>query len=248
MKSEIAVTRRTTYRAEEAVTKLEKDKKDQDKLIDHMNEQIKKLNEQKALYTAQLTAQQEETLAAQQTLKEAAIEMDKIQASKKTLLEDWQKALQGMQRRDKALQAISDAIKAQEDVDWQLKSEMTGLKKEINQEAEISEKASFNLNKYKADNDSTEKKISDCELLMDKLSKQLGMLNDSVNSTNEEIKKLGIEKDTIHHQLLIVDKSIMRLHSETKKRMEDILNNISDQTTIEKSTANMQKKIEKTSS
>jgi hypothetical protein len=44
-------------------------------------------------------------LAAQQTLKEAGIEMDKIQASKKTLLEDWQKALQGMQRRDKALQA-----------------------------------------------------------------------------------------------------------------------------------------------
>ena len=44
MKSEIAVTRRTTYRAEENVTNLEKAKKGQDLLIDHMNEEIKRLN------------------------------------------------------------------------------------------------------------------------------------------------------------------------------------------------------------
>ncbi len=42
MKSEIAVTRRTTYRAEENVTNLEKAKKKQDLLIDNMNEEIKR--------------------------------------------------------------------------------------------------------------------------------------------------------------------------------------------------------------
>ena len=40
MKSEIAVTRRTTYRAEENVVNLEKSKKKQDLLIDTMNEEI----------------------------------------------------------------------------------------------------------------------------------------------------------------------------------------------------------------
>ena len=45
MKSEIAVTRRTTYRAEESVVNLEKQKKGQDHLIDTMNEEIKRLNE-----------------------------------------------------------------------------------------------------------------------------------------------------------------------------------------------------------
>jgi hypothetical protein len=38
----------------------------------------------------------------------------------------------------------------------------------------------------------------------------------------------------------------MKLHSETKKRMEEIMNNLSNQTTIEKSKANTEKKIEKT--
>lgn len=89
MKSEIAVTRRTTYRAEENVVNLEKSKKKQDLLIDSMNEEIKRLNEQKTLYQAQLISQKEETAAARNTLKEATIEIEKIIMSKKTLLEDW---------------------------------------------------------------------------------------------------------------------------------------------------------------
>ena len=45
MKKAIGVTKRTTYRAEQNVTELEKDQKKQDFLIDQMNEEIKRLNE-----------------------------------------------------------------------------------------------------------------------------------------------------------------------------------------------------------
>jgi hypothetical protein len=103
MKSEIAVTRRTTYRAEENVGNLEKAKKGQDLLIDNMNEEIKRLNEQKTLYQAQLISQKEETAAARNTLKEAALEIERIIMSKKTLMNDWQKSIFEMERRDKAL-------------------------------------------------------------------------------------------------------------------------------------------------
>ena len=111
MKSEIAIEKRTTYRAEENIGILEKDKKKQDFLIDSMNEEIKKLNEQKVIIEAQLISQKEETKNAQQILKEAYIEMENIVASKKNLLERWQKCLLEMQRRDKALQVIKDALK-----------------------------------------------------------------------------------------------------------------------------------------
>lgn len=103
MKSEIAVTRRTTYRVEENVVNLEKAKKKQDLLIDNMNEEIKRLNEQKTLYQAQLISQKEETAAARNTQKEADIEIERIQMSKKMLLEDWTKSLYGMEQRDNAL-------------------------------------------------------------------------------------------------------------------------------------------------
>ena len=52
MKSELAVTRRTVYRGEENVAMLEKQKRRQDYLIDQMNEEIKRLTEQKTILTA----------------------------------------------------------------------------------------------------------------------------------------------------------------------------------------------------
>ena len=45
MKGEIAVTKRTTYRAEENVVGLEGAKKKQDLLIDTINEEIKRQTE-----------------------------------------------------------------------------------------------------------------------------------------------------------------------------------------------------------
>ena len=61
MKSEIAVTRRATYKAEENVAGLEKGKKEQDLYIDTLNEQLKGLHERLALYEAQLVSQRQET-------------------------------------------------------------------------------------------------------------------------------------------------------------------------------------------
>jgi hypothetical protein len=50
-----------------------------------------------------LISQKEETAAARNTLKEAALEIERIIMSKKTLMNDWQKSIFEMERRDKAL-------------------------------------------------------------------------------------------------------------------------------------------------
>lgn len=54
MKQEIAVTRRATYKAEEAIQQLEKDKGQQDSLIDKLQETLKGLHQQAALLDAQV--------------------------------------------------------------------------------------------------------------------------------------------------------------------------------------------------
>lgn len=150
MKSEIAVTRRTTYRAEENVLNLEKSKKKQDHLIDNMNEEIKRLNEQKTLYQAQLISQKEETAAARNTLKEAAIEIERIVMGKKQLLEDWQKSIFGMQQRDNALQQIKDLIKQKNDEILKVQSEISGLKNETQKEQQTAEELAQKLRKCQA--------------------------------------------------------------------------------------------------
>jgi len=112
-----------------------------------MNEEIKRLNEQKTLYQAQLISQKEETAAARNTLKEAAIEIERIVMSKKTLLDDWQFSLFGMQQRDKAVQAIKELIKSKNDEILQAESEISGVRTETRKEQEISENLHEKLNK-----------------------------------------------------------------------------------------------------
>ncbi len=117
---------------------MEVQKKKQDLLVDKMNEEIKRLNEEMSLYKAQLISQREETTAAKNTLQEAALEIERIKASMKTLLDDWNKSLHGMQCRDNAYQSIREAIATKNNAIVQLDSELRGLKNEIRQMQEQS--------------------------------------------------------------------------------------------------------------
>jgi coiled-coil domain-containing protein 40 len=54
MKKEIAVTRRATYKAEEAVQQLEKEKLHQDRLIEKLQENLKSLHQAATLRKAQV--------------------------------------------------------------------------------------------------------------------------------------------------------------------------------------------------
>ena len=69
--------------------------------------------------------------------------------SKKTLLEDWQSALFGMQERDKALQSIRELINSKLDEIMQVNSEISGVRNETKKEQETSENLHEKLNKAK---------------------------------------------------------------------------------------------------
>merc|ERR1719158_1441452 len=142
MKAEIQVTRRATYKAEDHTKTVEKSKVKQDHLIDTMNEDLKRMTEQKALLEAQLVAQKQETEAATTTLREASREMEAIEFEKKQLLQQWRSSLVGMQRRDEALQNVQQALTEQAEMELAVESEIRGLQTSIRQEQERHEQLS----------------------------------------------------------------------------------------------------------
>ncbi len=89
LKSEILVTRRGAFGAEDAMQQKEKEKARQDSLIDGLNEQLRVYNEQHTLYSSQLEAQQKETAIAKAALKSANAEMDAIAGERKEYLQKW---------------------------------------------------------------------------------------------------------------------------------------------------------------
>ena len=151
MKGEIAVTRRATYKAEESITQLEGGKRLQDEMIDKLNEQLKRSQEELALNEAQLMAQRGEAGAADQTLRDAWQEMEAIGYEKKQLLAQWKSALLGMQRRDEALQATENALHKQREQEQAIEGEVRGLKKMIKKEQEKNETLVATQNKLDAE-------------------------------------------------------------------------------------------------
>lgn len=81
--------------------------------------------------------------------------------SKKTLLEDWQKSLFGMQQRDKALQAIKELIKQKNDEILQVESEIMGVRNETRKEQELSEKMHEALQKCKNEQEFLQQRSDD---------------------------------------------------------------------------------------
>ena len=67
------------------------------------------------------------------------------------------------------------------------------------------------------------------------------LLKKSLQSTEEECGRMDTERGNIEDQKAVVENNIMKLHTETKELIEDILGFASQQTTIEKASANLVK-------
>jgi chromosome segregation ATPase len=244
MKGEIATTRRAAYNVEEGVVNLEREKKKQDLLIDSMNEEIKRLNDNKTLYQAQLISQKEETAAARNTLKEASLEIDKVIMSKNTLLSDWKNSIKDMKYKDTAFQSLKDLVKEKKKEIVRIDVEIVGAKKEIKAEQNISERLHDRQAKYGMERNFLEEKRNQINDEIKRLEEQEKMLKKSQNSTKDELQRLDIERSDVQHQMSTLEKSIITLHSKTKKLRDDIVDYASKQKTIEKSSANLNKQTE----
>ena len=241
MTSEIAVTKTTTYTAEENVARLEKAKKKQDLLIDNMNEEMKRLTEQANLIQAQIISQSDETQAARKTLDEANVEMQKITDSKKELLNQWQELLRMMKKRDEALQSVYDKMRELSDREASVDSELAGYVLSIKKETEHSEELEKNHSKTVSEIDFIKKKKKEIKADIKKLNEQYNMLKESQKTTEIEIARFKSEKKAIKDQIDVIDKNIMRLHQEITKKKVEIMNVLSEKTTTEKSADNRDK-------
>jgi len=246
MKNEIAVTRRATYVAEESVTKMEKDKKDQDYLIDTLQEELKQLHQQHQLYEAQLVAQQRETRAAQETLSEAEQEMEAINFEKKQLVQQWKSSLIGMARRDEALQATEEALRKQREQELAIEGEIEGYKRSIKGEQANNEQLTGVLKKVETEAEYMQKNITTLKEKKEKLQETYVKLQRSLESTEENMERAKDESRLREAELHAIDKDIVKCNQEIQHLETEMLNNLSDQTTVEKSAQKTAQNVQKT--
>lgn len=245
LKNELKLTQRTTHRTEENIMNLEKDKKEQDFLIDQMNEQIKRLSEQIKILDAQTIAQKRQTEDANTILKDATTEMDKILKSKKNLLDHYKKALFEIQDKDKNLQKLKDTLKIDEETNIKITSEIAGVEKEIRDQNE--QQATLGEVKSRMEKVRDHFKFKNQKLVETKVKIEARnmILIQSLSSTQAEMAMRDREIKSLQEQINQIENNIMKLHTETRKKQDDIISKISAHKTVSKTTVNLRKQTMK---
>ncbi|XP_028276271.1 coiled-coil domain-containing protein 40 [Parambassis ranga] len=198
----------------------------QDLYLERLTQDMERLRQQIAMCDVQGGAQAEETQAAKEVLTEAEMELESLLLGRKQLLQQWNSSLLGMRRRDEALGAIQEAVRAAEHQATLLDKEAESYKKSIIAEEDQFETVHMQLNLSEMDAASTKKllgqKQAQHEALQSHFSTCLRMLRETertlatltkeanIQQTELAVRKRQLEKESSVH-LEVEDKIIAHM-------------------------------------
>ncbi|CAN0190282.1 unnamed protein product [Pylaiella littoralis] len=256
MKDEILVTRRATYKAEEAVSGLENDKGRQDLFIDRLMDQarkakptawlrlrsVKRLQGQVAVAEAQITMSQGQTGEADGMLRETAHEMSLIAFEKKQLLQQWKGALIGLARRDEALTAAKNALKEAQSAARDYDIEIEGLKRQTMKAQEEHEGLIAVRDRLESGRVFVEEQLAKTKAERDSLAERYAMLQRSLAQSEEDEEKLDVVGAQLRSQVDILSHQAQALTRERQKLEAEAANRKSHQSTMSKAVRNLVRK------
>jgi len=189
VKSEIALTRRSTYKAEQSMQILEKHKAEQDQYVDNLNKQVKQLQEQISLYSGQYQSQKTETEDAKGVLDDTKVELESIAREKRGLMIQWKSALNGLSRRDEALATATSALLT----------------------------AQMSVGDFDVEIESTRREIQATQAKHEALVSLRDRLENELRWVEENLTKIKTERDQLQERYTLLTKSLTQTDGEAKK-------------------------------
>ncbi|ETK92685.1 hypothetical protein L915_04004 [Phytophthora nicotianae] len=245
MKHEIARTQRAAEKAEESMTVAEKDKVKQDLYIDRLNEKVKTLQEQLAANASQLKTQRMETQAAEETLREAAAQMEAVAFEKKQLLQQWKSALIGMQQRDTALQATQAAISKVVEDELALSAEQRGYKISIEKAQQAHETLIATIERFNAELRFVEEQTENLRAEHERLAARHELLAKSLKQTEAQVSSAAAEGKKLESEAAQVAQHLDTTQRERHLLEDEIAAEKNDQTTVHKAAHNLTKETQR---
>ncbi|KAI8593523.1 hypothetical protein BDZ88DRAFT_503833 [Geranomyces variabilis] len=241
LRSKILVAKRTTMKAEEDLVKQEQDKKRQDYFIDHLTDQLRRLQERRALFETQLIAQQRETKAALETLQDAATEMEAIQFEKRQLVHQWKSSLIGLQRREDVVATIEDGIQKNKDTLLSMSGEVSGFRLSLRRAQEQNETLTLLLNKLSNEVSHLRRDIAAIADQKEKLKESYTMYTRSLEQTEAELATVMAERTQLQLELASVGKQIRIAAAAGAKLGDEVAEHLQSQLSISKGVSSTRK-------
>jgi chromosome segregation ATPase len=239
VKSEIAVTRRATYKAEQSMQNLESNKENQDVFVDNLNKQIKQLQEQIDVTEDQVDAQKKETLDAKSVLQDTVDELELIASEKKQLMSRWTSALGGLSRRDEALAQASQTIKNAESAVHDYDVQIEATKREIQTEQGRHESLVSMRDRLENELQWVDENLTRIRVERDQLQERYSLLTKSLAQTDMEAKKLEIVAKSLNTDADSLAQNLVMVTQERQHMEDDVQVTQSARSNVSKATANL---------
>ncbi|XP_030818015.1 coiled-coil domain-containing protein 40 [Camarhynchus parvulus] len=228
MHHRLLLMKQSARRAEADRIQAEVEKKKQDLFLDQLTRRVHQLQEQIALFEAQLVAQAEDTKVTRQAITEAGLEVQAINMEKKKLMEHWNSSLAGMKQRDEAYVVTQELLSNYRRDLKSLEGDIHGCGKSIRKEEEKNENLVRLLNRSQNDASVTRKLIAQCLLEQEALQAQTGTYTRVLHETEEALSKTRMDQAAHLNELLSIRKGIEKgtyaneqLESEIMAKLQD---------------------------
>ncbi|NXL76856.1 CCD40 protein, partial [Leptocoma aspasia] len=224
----LLLMKQSAKRAEAERIQAEVEKKKQDLFLDQLTRRVHQLQEQIALFEAQLVAQAEDTKVTRQAVTEAGLEVQAINMEKKKLMDYWNSSLAGMKQRDEAYVVTQELLSNYRRDLKSLEGDIHGCGKSIRKEEEKNENLVRLLNRSQSDASVTRKLIAQCLLEQEALQVQTGTYTRVLHETEEALSKTKMDQAAHLNELLSIRKCIEKgtyaneqLESEIMAKLQD---------------------------
>lgn len=244
-KNQVAVTRRETYKSEQAASETEVSKLDQDLYIDRLTKQVKDITADLSTIEAQIIAQRGETKTARDALLQASLEMEKINFERNHLLQDWNSSLVSVKRRSITLDEIKKAAAAQEEEIRALQNENSGLKTQIQQQHDIKEKNQILFNKIQDRLKYLLGKLDDANKQRANLQNQLDSLCQLTKEKDQAVSRALIEKNQATTEFNQSLKGANEISNQIHELENQILQHVVEQSELKNDTQAAQNAVQK---
>jgi chromosome segregation ATPase len=241
VKSEISITRRATYKAEQSMQQLERHKDSQDYYVDNLNKQVKSLQEQVSLHAAQLTAQRRETMEANTVLQETVRELDLIASEKKQLMIRWKAALSGLSRRDEALAQATQTLTSAENSVHDYDVEIETVRREIQKEQARHETLVSLRDRLENELLWVEDNLAKIRSEREQLQERYSLLTKSLAQTDADSKKLETAAKVLDTDSESLLQSLLLVTQQRQKMEDDVQHTYSTRSNVTKAVNNLLK-------
>ncbi|XP_064378923.1 coiled-coil domain-containing protein 40 isoform X1 [Dromaius novaehollandiae] len=229
MHHNILLMKQSTKKAEAEKVQAEVEKKKQDLLVDRLTRKAYELQEQVALFEAQIVAQAEDTKITRQAVNEASMEVQAINMEKKRLMNHWNSSLAGMRQRDEAYAAIQDLLSKYRHELKSLEIDIYGCRKSIRKEEEKNEMLVTILSRSQNDANMTKKMIAQCLSRQEALKVESNTYTRILQETEQALSRTKMDQAARVNELLSISKDIEK-GTDTKEQMEnEIMAKLQDQ-------------------